>query len=124
MAVTVIVVDDDARFRDLARRMLSSWGFTAESEAATVAGALRQVTQSRPDVALVDIGLPDGDGLHLSRELTGDPWRMRVILVSADSDASSAADAAEVGALAFIPKSELSSALLHAVIGDGGADDR
>ena len=39
-----------------------------------------------PDVALVDIGLPDGDGLELSDQLTAPPWAVRVVLVSSDSD--------------------------------------
>lgn len=116
MALTVLVVDDDARFRDLARRMLTSWGYRADSEAGSVAEALQRVNQFRPDVALVDIGLPDGDGLELSRRLTASPWGVRVVLVSSDSDAASPSDAAAVGAAAFVPKSELSSALLHSII--------
>ena len=118
MAVTVLIVDDDARFRDLARRMLSTWGYQPDSEAGSVTEALQRVAESRPDVALVDIGLPDGTGLELSTVLSGEPWRMRVVLVSADSDATTASRAAAAGAVAFIPKTELSSAILHASLGD------
>ncbi|MEL4317472.1 response regulator [Leifsonia sp. YIM 134122] len=119
MAVTVLIVDDDARFRDLARRILTSWGYQPESEAGSVTEALQQVTRSVPDVALVDIGLPDGNGLELSKVLAGDPWRMRVILTSSDGDALSAQEATAAGAVAFVPKAELSSPLLHSIIGDG-----
>lgn len=84
-----------------------------------MAEALQHVTDSATDVALVDVSLPDGDGLQLSRLLTGAPWRMRVLLVSSNSDAVTAREAAAVGAVAFVPKAELSSALLHSIIEDG-----
>jgi DNA-binding NarL/FixJ family response regulator len=83
-----------------------------------VAEALQQVAQSRPDVALVDIGLPDGTGLDLSRVLAEAPWQIRVILISSDSDATTMAEAAAAGATAFIPKTDLSRALLHALLED------
>ena len=119
MALTVLIVDDDAQFRGLARRILTSWGYQPEGEAGSVTEALRQVAASLPDVALVDIGLPDGSGLDLSKVLAGDPWRMCVILISSDGDALSSQEAMEAGAVAFIPKAEMSSALLHSIIGDG-----
>lgn len=121
--MTVLIVDDDARFRGLARRMLTTWGYQPESEAGSVAEALRAVSESRPDVALVDIGLPDGNGLDLSRILAGAPWQMRVVLVSSDSDATTARMAAAAGALAFIPKTDLSGVLLHSLLGEGPADE-
>lgn len=118
MAVRVLIVDDDGRFRDLARRMLTTWGYQPDSEAGSVTEALQRVAESRPDVAMVDIGLPDGTGLELSTLLSGEPWRMRVVLVSSDSDATTASRATAAGAVAFIPKTELSRALLHASLGD------
>ncbi|MGC5224846.1 response regulator [Micromonospora sp. DT81.3] len=118
MAATVLIVDDDERFRDLARRMLTTWGYQPESEAGTVTEALQRVAEMRPDVALVDIGLPDGTGLELSRVLAGAPWWVRVILVSSDSDATTTAEAAAAGARAFIPKTDLSGALLHSSLED------
>jgi len=39
-----------------------------------------------PDAAFVDIGLPGGDGFGLARQLTGLPWRPRVVLTSVESD--------------------------------------
>jgi len=118
MAVTVLIVDDDERFRDLARRMLTTWGYQPESDAGSVTEALQRVAVSRPDVALVDIGLPDGTGLELSRILAEVPWRIRVILVSSDSDATTTAEATAAGATAFIPKADLSRALLHSFLED------
>jgi CheY-like chemotaxis protein len=119
MAVTVLIVDDDARFRELARRMLTSWGYHPESEAGSVAEALQRVNESRPDIALVDIGLPDGTGLELSTLLTCSPSQIRVVLVSSDSDATTAREATAAGATAFLPKTDLSSVVLHSILEDG-----
>ncbi len=117
--MTVLIVDDDERFRGLARRMLTDWGYRPESEAGSVTEALRRVAERRPDVALVDIGLPDGTGLELSRILAEARSRIRVILVSADRDATTPAAAAAAGAAAFVPKAELSRALVRSLLEDG-----
>ena len=119
MAASVLVVDDDDRFRSLASRILVDCGFRPESEARNVADALQQVTRRIPDVALVDIDLPDGNGLDLSKLLTAPPWEVRVVLLSVDSDAATPRDAAAAGAVGFLPKSELSCGSLRSLLGGG-----
>lgn len=115
MTRTVLIVDDDEQFRSLARRMLSSCGYDTSGEAGSVAEALLRAAESHPDLALVDIGLPDGDGLELSRLLTASPRPPLVVLISADSDASTDAGATDAGAEAFVSKSELSCLLLESI---------
>lgn len=63
--------------------------------------------QLRPDVVLVDIGLPDGDGFALTEKLTAMPWPMRVVLISSDSDSANVSAAQRAGASGFVPKDEL-----------------
>jgi len=116
MALSVMVVDDDDPFRGLAQRMMVGCGYRTESEAANVTDALLRATQRMPDVVLADMGLPDGDGLELTRRLTALSPAVRVVLVSADSDAASQDDARGAGALAFVPKSDLSCAVLHSLL--------
>jgi CheY-like chemotaxis protein len=82
---SVLVVDDDASFRELATRILTQWGHTVLGEASTVEQALRSATEQQPDLALVDIGLPDGDGFVLA-QLRAMPSPAQVVLISADSD--------------------------------------
>ena len=48
----------------------------------------------RPDTALVDIGLPDGDGFVLAQQLRALPWPLRVVLISSDADRTNAPAAA------------------------------
>jgi len=116
MTRSVLVVDDDARFRALAVRTLSSWGHAVVGEAATFAEAVAQSAELRPDAVLVDIGLPDGDGFTLAQQLSALPWRPRVVLISTDSDAANGAAARRMGAVGFVPKEELPGAPLRRLI--------
>jgi DNA-binding NarL/FixJ family response regulator len=110
---SVLVVDDDPVFRGLARRVLVAGGLMVVAEVATVAEALAAAYELRPNAALVDVGLPDGDGIELAGELSALPWRPRVVLTSTDPDAASAEDVRRSGAGAFVPKDELPSAPLR-----------
>jgi DNA-binding NarL/FixJ family response regulator len=85
MKPTVLIVDDDPDFRRLARRMLSSSGVEVINEAATVGAARAAAIELRPDAALVDVCLPDGNGIELASELVGLAWSPRVVLTSTDA---------------------------------------
>jgi CheY-like chemotaxis protein len=117
MPDTVLVVDDNPDFRDLARRILVAWGHEV-IEAGTVAEAVALATEQRPVAALVDIALPDGDGFALTERLLSLPWPIKVILTSTDSDAGNGFVARRVGAIAFYPKDELLSAELRELIAE------
>jgi DNA-binding NarL/FixJ family response regulator len=107
MPTSVLLVDDDPAFRGLARRILSAAGLGVIGEAGTVAAATAAALDLRPDAALVDVGLPDGDGISLATALTALPWSPRVVLTSTDPDAASPADVRRSGADGFVPKSDL-----------------
>jgi len=113
MSASVLVVDDDPVFRRLAHRMLTAGGLVVVAEADTLARALEIVHQVRPDAALVDIGLPDGDGVALASYLAVLPWRPLVLLTSTDPDAASGEDVRRSGASAFVAKHELPNAPLR-----------
>jgi DNA-binding NarL/FixJ family response regulator len=119
MALSVMIVDDDEPFLALAVKILAGCGYHPESEARSVSDALSRVARHPPDLALVDIGLPDGNGMELSKQLTDAPLRVRVVLISADSDATSQRGAMDVGAIGFIPKSDLSCSTLDALLRTG-----
>jgi DNA-binding NarL/FixJ family response regulator len=112
----VLVIDDDPAFRALAVRMLAGMGLAVVGEAGTVADAAEAAGRLRPKSALVDVGLPDGDGVALARDLAALPWRPLVVLTSSDPDATSAAGAQSVGAAAFIPKADLPDGRLRALL--------
>jgi len=116
VVLSVMVVDDDDRFRGLAKRMLAGCGYRTEGEAWNVSDALQQTAQHMPDIVLVDVGLPDGDGFELTKRLSALSSTARIVLVSADSDAASQQDAKDAGAVGFVPKSDLSCAVLHLLL--------
>ena len=121
MASSVLVVDDDATFRLLATRALTSWGHVVVGEAGSVAEAIRCTSQLRPDTVLADLGLPDGDGFALTRDLLALPSPPRVVLISSDEDVANSSAPARVGAVGFVPKDELGGALMKRLIaGDRG----
>jgi CheY-like chemotaxis protein len=104
---SVLVVDDDDAFRQLAARMLTALGLTLVAEAGTCAAAIAACAATRPEAALVDVGLPDGDGLELAAQLAALPWRPRVLLTSSDAGAVNVATALKFGAVGFIAKDQL-----------------
>jgi DNA-binding NarL/FixJ family response regulator len=103
MGQRVLIVDDHAGFRASARRMLECEGFEVVGEAATGAEAEPLVREARPDLVLVDVGLPDCDGRDLADRLGSDPHVM-VLLISSRDDVESDGEA-----LGFIPKDRLSA---------------
>jgi CheY-like chemotaxis protein len=113
---SILVVDDDAAVRGLIVRILRSRGHDVVGEAGTAAEALARTQELRPDVALVDIGLPDGDGFSLTRQLRGLAAGPRVVLFSSDADQTNRAASVRAGAVGFLPKDELSSAALELLL--------
>ena len=112
MPLSVLVVDDDAGFRDIARRILLAGGFVVAGEAATASEAAATAIELRPDALLVDIGLPDGDGTMLAAALVAMPWRPRVLLTSTDPEAIGADAIRHSGASGFVSKQDLPEAQL------------
>jgi len=115
MRESVLVVDDDPAFRTLARRLLAGSGLRVVGEADSAAAALIAAARLMPDAILVDVGLPDGDGIALARELEALPWRPRVVLTSIDGDAADRVRRS--GSSAFIHKAELPDARLARLLG-------
>jgi DNA-binding NarL/FixJ family response regulator len=120
----ILVVDDDASVRGLIVRILRSWGHTVVGEAGSVTEALEYADARRPGVALVDIGLPDGDGFSLTRQLRAKAWVMRVVIFSSDADPANNAAAERAGAAGFFPKDELLSPALRQLIEEPADDQR
>lgn len=79
---TILVVDDDTVLSQVLRRVLSRQGYHL-LEAGTVADALRLARERRPDLGLVDLCLPDGDGVELARALQGEGMAIPLVLMTA-----------------------------------------
>jgi CheY-like chemotaxis protein len=117
MAYSVLVVDDDRDFRGLAARMLTAVGLAVVAEAGTCAAATAAAADLRPDAVLVDVNLPDGDGVVLAQQLAALPWRPRVVLTSSDPEAAGDTVAGGLGAVGFVAKEELPNVSWRTMLG-------
>ena len=105
---SVLIIDDDPDFLALTARILVELGVDAAWTAANATQGLAAARQSRPDAVLVDIGLPDRNGIDLAYELSELAWRPRIVLTSSDSDAILALDPRDGRPdLPFLGKEEL-----------------
>jgi two-component system nitrate/nitrite response regulator NarL len=109
---SVLIVDDDPEFRELAGRLLAACGLTVVGEADTVAAALTAASRLEPAAILVDVELPDGDGVTLARKLAALPWGPRIVLTSIDGEITTTEAARSAGAQAFVNKADLPNAPL------------
>ena len=82
MQTRILIVDDDARFRALARTLLEASSYVIVGEAADGAQALAAVERVSADAALIDVQLPDIDGLTLARRLHQTDGSLRIVLTS------------------------------------------
>jgi DNA-binding NarL/FixJ family response regulator len=117
MRPTLLIVDDHAGFRSLARRLLGSDGFEVVGEAADGLDAVAAARRLRPDVILLDIQLPDIDGFEVLARLGDGPGGPAVVLTSTRDRADYGARVDRCGARGFIPKAELSGAAVRALLG-------
>jgi len=84
-------------------------------EAASAAEALARIAASRPDVAVLDVRLPDGNGVELCRELRARTPELRCLMLTSFSDDEALLDAIMAGAAGFVLKQVLGHDLLAAI---------
>jgi len=112
----VLIVDDHAGFRSFARSLLESEGYVVVSEAEDGRSAIAAVSESRPDVVLLDVQLPDMDGFEVTRRLLASPDPPPIVLTSTRDAADYGQRLESSGARGFIPKSELSGSALETLL--------
>src|SRR4051794_41573021 len=110
MPTTVLIVDDHAGFRRAARTLLEAEGYAVAGESATGNEALEAVARLAPNVVLLDIGLPDVDGIEVSTRLTRDDPSQAVVLASTRDATEGGPVGKSCRARGVIPKTELSRA--------------
>lgn len=128
-ATTVLVVEDELQVRRFLRTMLGANGFRVV-EAKTGAEGIAQAATRNPDLILLDLGLPDGDGVELTRRLR--EWaRMPIIVISARDRERDKVEALDAGADDYLTKpfgadellARLRVAIRHAAQGARGSEE-
>ena len=110
MPRTVLVVDDSAAFRATAQVLLRARGYEVVGAAGDLASAHAAAAELRPDCVLLDVNLPDGDGVTMARS-----FEAHVVLVSTLDLGGDIVERS--GAHGFVPKTELASPRLVELLG-------
>jgi len=103
MRARILVVDDEPLIADNLRLTLEHEGYEVETASSTVSAMLR-LEEREFATALVDLVLPDGDGLHLLRLLKSKDPSLEVIIMTGHSSISKAVEATKQGAFYFVAK--------------------
>lgn len=116
---SVLLVDDQAAFREIARGQLAAdETFLIVGEAADGGGAIEMTGRLRPSVIVMDIQMPDMNGIEAARHILRHDPSVRIVLTSMGNDAEYEPLAREIGACGFLPKRDLSPSKVHALIDD------
>lgn len=114
--VRVYVVDDHAVVRQGIREVLiGAGGFEIAGESGSVVEALREVEALEPDVAVVDVRLPDGDGIELVREVRSRRPGTRCIILTSFADEQAFFHSVMAGAVGFLNKDAPTGEIVDAV---------
>ena len=116
MASRVLIVDDHAPFRVVARQVLGAGGYEVVGEAADGRSAIRATRELHPDLVLLDIQLPDLDGCEVARRLTAESNPPAIVLISSRDAADYGGRLYACGARGFVAKAELSGPALDALL--------
>jgi PAS domain S-box-containing protein len=117
-AVHVLIIEDNPVDRDLFRRLLQGQAHRAfeTHECAQGRAALDQVLRLRPACVLLDLNLPDMDGIEVLRSIAGEPDACPVIVMTAYGNEAIAVEAMKAGAADYLVKGTITQESLARVI--------
>jgi len=110
----LLIIEDDSGFASSLQRLLTHAGYSAEVSGTGLAG-LQRLAESHPDLALLDINLPDMTGHEVIRAAREKGLDVPVVVVSGESEIDAAILALRLGALDFVRKPIEPEILLYAV---------
>ena len=116
MGISVVIADDHTLVRQGVARYLDGCdGLTVAGEASTGAEILRLVRETKPDVALLDIRMPEMDGLEAARAIKDAAPGTRVVILTAYDDRHFVVEAVRAGARGYVLKSRDAETLVQTV---------
>src|SRR5277367_6756279 len=114
--ITVFLLDDHEIVRRGVRDLINAEsGITVIGEAATAASALARIPALRPDVAVLDIRLPDGDGVAVCREIRSKMPQLACLMLTSFSGDDALFDAIMAGAAGYVMKQIRGNDLVGAI---------
>jgi DNA-binding NarL/FixJ family response regulator len=120
--IRVMVVDDHPMWRDAVERDLQAAGFDVVAVAATGAEAVARFPAARPHVVVLDLQIPEPNGVAVTAEVLRHDPSARVLILSASGEQADVLDAVKAGATGYLVKSASREELLSAVRRVAGGD--
>jgi DNA-binding NarL/FixJ family response regulator len=106
MSIRILLVDDHRMFREALRNLLAAEeDFEIVAETGSAAATPATVAACRPDVVILDIALPDGNGIDLARAILAVHPDMRIVVLSGYCDQMYVEETMKAGARAYVVKS-------------------
>ncbi|MCW2766908.1 MAG: response regulator transcription factor [Nocardioides sp.] len=115
VSVRVMVVDDHPMWRDAVERDLTAAGFDVVGVAANGSEALARFPAARPQVVVLDLQIPEPNGVEVTAEIIRQDPSARVLILSASGEQGDVLDAVKAGATGYLVKSASRDELLDAV---------
>ena len=103
-AVSVMLVDDHTMLRQGLRRSLETEGITVVAEASNGEEAVRVALATKPAVVLMDVSMPEVDGIEATRRLVRADARQRVVMLTMHVDRDVIERAMKAGAVGYVTK--------------------
>lgn len=113
--LSVFVVDDNEMMRTLLRLTLQEEGYRYDGEASSTASAVEQLRSCESDIILLDVMMPNGNGLAMLEWIKSHLPASMVLMVSAQHDRLTVEAALKLGANGFLIKPFCTQTLLEAV---------
>jgi two-component system, NarL family, invasion response regulator UvrY len=109
----VLIADDSSEYRHMLRRRLEHDGrFEVVAEASDGREAVELTDEHRPDVSVIDLGMPVMDGMEAIREIRDRCPEVKMVVLTGQEPDDAAGDALNEGALAYLQKGVASRQLL------------
>jgi two-component system, NarL family, nitrate/nitrite response regulator NarL len=111
----ILIVDDHTLFAEAVKMALGAHGYTVAGIVGSVEDAVPAVRELAPDLVLVDVALPDGNGLALGRTIAREHPGMRVVALSGLDDPSAVKEALQGGLHGYVIKDTPVARLVQAI---------
>lgn len=115
MSKRIMIVDDAAFMRMMLKNVLTKGGFEIVEEAQDGAQAVEKYTQCNPDLVIMDITMPNMDGIEALKKIKSMKGDAKIIMCSAMGQEALVIDAIKAGALDFIVKPFQNDRLIAAI---------
>jgi DNA-binding NarL/FixJ family response regulator len=117
VTIRLVLADDHVLVRQGLRKLLESAGFVVAGEAADGREAVRLVHIENPDLAVIDIGMPQFNGLNAALELTRSHPHVRLIVLTQHGESQYVSEALRCGVKGYVLKSQAARDLVRAIEG-------